>query len=134
MSSSYTPGIVTVDRVGPSSWIVALRGEHDIANSDRLRIELATILAQGTAVIVDLSDATFIDSSTVKELIAAQERIDEVATEQLAIVAPKGGFARRVLDLLQTDRVLRIYETRTDGLRAIDAEVGDASDDRSHGG
>jgi anti-anti-sigma factor len=120
MSSSYAPGIVTVDRVGPTSWIVALVGEHDTSNSDRLREELATIFAQGTAVIVDTSAATFIDSSTVRELVAAQERVEEVATEQLAIVAPKDGFARRVLDLLQAEHVLHIFETRDNALRSFE--------------
>ena len=126
MSSSSAPGIVTVDRVGPSSWIVTLQGEHDMTNSDRLRAELGTIFAQGTAVVVDLSAAAFIDSSTVRELIAAQQRVDEVPTEQLAIVAPKHGFARRVLDLLHADRVLRIFESREEALRALaDPEPGE---------
>ncbi len=119
--SSYAPGIVTVDRVGSSSWIVALLGEHDLTNSDQLRTELATIFAQGTAVIIDLSAATFIDSAIVKELVAAQERVDGVSTEQLAVVAPTDGFPRRVLDLLQTDRVLRICEDRDDALRLLEA-------------
>jgi anti-anti-sigma regulatory factor len=128
MSSSYAPGIVTVDRVGPSRWIVVLQGEHDMTNSDLLRTELATIFAQGTAVIVDLSGATFIDSSTVKELIAVQERIHEIPTEQLAIVAPKDGFARRVLDLLHTDHVLRIFQNRDDALRLLDTPQAGGED------
>jgi anti-sigma B factor antagonist len=121
MSSSYAPGVVTVDRVGSSSWMVTLQGEHDLTNSDRLRAELTAIFAYGTTVIVDLSAATFVDSSIVQELVAAQERIADVPTEQLAIVAPKDGFPRRVLDLLQTDGVLRIVETRDDALRSFDA-------------
>ena len=118
--ASYAPGIVTVDRVGPSSWIVALQGEHDLTNSYRLRAELAAIFAQATEVIVDLSAATFIDSSIVKELVAAQEQVDGVSTEQLAVVAPKDGFPRRVLDLLQTHGVLRICDDREDALRLLE--------------
>ncbi len=117
--SSYAPGVVTVDRVGPSSWIVTLQGEHDMTNSGQLRAELASIFAQGTAVIVDLSASTFVDSSTVRELMAAQERVDDVPTEELAIVAPKDGFPRRVLDLLRADRALRIFENREEALRAF---------------
>ena len=120
MSPLYAPGIVAVDRVGPSTWVVALQGEHDTTNSRRLREELATIFAQGTAVIVDLSAATFIDSSTVRELVAAQERVEEVPTEQLVVVAPKPGFARRVLDLLQAEHVLPIFETRDNALRSFE--------------
>ncbi len=118
---SNAPGIVTVDRVGPSTWIVELHGEHDMTNSDRLRAELAMIFAQGTAVVIDLSAATFIDSSTVHELVAAQHRVDEVPNESLAIVAPKDGFAARVLDLLQAHTVLPIFETRADALRSAES-------------
>jgi anti-anti-sigma factor len=121
LMSSNAPGIVTVDRVGPSTWIVELHGEHDMTNSDRLRAELAMIFAQGTTVVIDLSAATFIDSSTVHELVAAQRRVDEVPNESLAIVAPKDGFAARVLDLLQAHTVLPIFETRADALRSAES-------------
>jgi len=117
--SSYAPGTVTVDRVGPSTWVVALQGEHDTTNSDRLREELATIFAQGTAVGVDMSAATFIDSATVRELVAAQERAEEVPTEQIVVVAPKDGFARRVLDLLDVGGVVEIFESRDTALRSF---------------
>ena len=110
MSSSDAPGIVTVDGVGPSHWIVALHGEHDMTNRDRLHEKLAPLLTQATFVVVDLSPATFIDSSIVKELIAAHEQADDVPAQQFAIVAPKDGFARRVLDLMQADAVLCIFE------------------------
>jgi anti-anti-sigma factor len=110
MSSSDAPGVITVDGAGPSRWIVALHGEHDMTNRDRLHEKLAPLLTQATFVVVDLSPATFIDSSIVKELIAGHEQVDDVPAQQLAIVAPKDGFARRVLDLMQADGVLRIFE------------------------
>ena len=116
MASSEAPGIVKVGRLGRSTWVVALIGEHDMTNRDRLREKLAPLLRGDTAIVIDLSAATFIDSSTVKELIAAQERAEGVPTLQLAVIAPRDGFAKRVLDMLQTGAVLPIFETRAEAL------------------
>jgi anti-anti-sigma factor len=115
--SSYTPGTVTVDHVGPSTWVVALHGEHDLATTDQLRGELDAIFAQGTSVVVDFSDATFIDSAVVRELMRASHRVDHDPAECLVIVAPRGGFPRRVLDLLAIDRLVQIFSSRDAALR-----------------
>jgi anti-anti-sigma regulatory factor len=114
---SYTPGTVTVDRVGASTWTVALHGEHDLTSTDQLRVELDAIFAQGTSVVVDFSDATFIDTAVVRELMYANQRVDHDPNEYLVIVAPRGGFPRRVLDLLDIDRLVQIFPSRDAALR-----------------
>ncbi|HEY2825073.1 MAG TPA: STAS domain-containing protein, partial [Gemmatimonadales bacterium] len=93
--SSYTPGTLTVDRVGPSTWTVALHGEHDLTTTGQLRAELNAIFTQGTTVVVDFSDATFIESAVVGELLRAQQRVDRDPTELLVVVAPPDGAPRR---------------------------------------
>jgi anti-anti-sigma factor len=120
--SSYTPGTVTVDAVGPSTWVVALHGEHDVATADNLRAELDTIFAQGTTVIVDFSDATFIESAVVQELLQAQQRVEHSQTEHLAVVAPPGGFPRRLLDLIDVGRVVEIFPSRDAALSSFTSQ------------
>ena len=117
--SSYTPGTVTVDRVGPSTWVVALHGEHDLTTTDHVRAELDAIFAQGTSVVVDFSDASFIESAVVRELLNAQHRVERAPTEHLAVVAPPGGFPRRVLDLLDVGQVVDIFPSRDAALRGL---------------
>ncbi len=117
--SSYTPGTVTVDRVGPSTWIVGLQGEHDLTTTDHVRAELDAIFAQGTTVVIDFSDATFIESAVVRELLHAQDRVDQTPTEHLVVVAPPDGFPRRVLDLLDVGQVVEILPSRDDALRGL---------------
>jgi anti-anti-sigma factor len=114
--SPHAPGIVRVDRVGLSTWIVELLGEHDMTNSDRLRDKLVATFGHGTSVVVDLSAATFIDSAIVRELVAAAQGVDETQTEHIAVVAPPGGFPARVFGLLQTSEVFRTFDTRADAL------------------
>jgi anti-anti-sigma factor len=114
------PGSVAVDRVGPSSWVVELRGEHDLSTVEGLRTELDAIFAQGTTVVIDLSDATFVDSAVLNELVSAQRRVDADPNERLAVVAPGDGFPARVLNLVNLDRLLSIFETRAEALRTLE--------------
>ena len=45
-------------------WILALRGEHDLATRPSLEEELGRVAAAGGRVVVDLSHASFLDSSS----------------------------------------------------------------------
>ena len=116
--SSYTPGTRTVDRVGPSTWIVALHGEHDLATTDQVREELDAIFAQGTSVVIDFSEATFIESAVVRELIHAHHRVDQTPPSTSSSSRRGTDSPRRVLDLLDIDRVVEILPSRDDALRS----------------
>ena len=72
--------------------------------------------------MLDLSDATFIDSTVIATLLAAHHRAQETPGEQLAIVAPTGGIAERVIDLTGLQAVLPIYPTKPAALHAIGAD------------
>ncbi len=117
---SVVDGSVRVDQVRDSLWIVELRGEHDLSTAPSLRGELDTIFAQGTTVVVDLSETTFIDSSVLSELISAQRRIDGLEHKRLAIVAPRGRFPARVIDMVDAAHLFAIFERRADALRWAD--------------
>jgi anti-anti-sigma regulatory factor len=65
-------------------------------------------------VVVDLSEATFIDSTTLGVILGADRR-----GENLLLVAPNGGQARSVLDLVNVAEWLSVFETREDALDAV---------------
>jgi anti-anti-sigma factor len=114
---SVVDGSVRVDRVGDSLWIVELHGEHDLCTAPSLHGELATIFAQGTTVVVDLSETTFVDSSILSELISAQRLVDDDEDKRLAIVAPRDRFPARLLDMVSATHLFAIFERRADALR-----------------
>lgn len=115
-------GSVAVDRIGPSVWVVELRGEHDLSTVESLHTELEAIFAQGTTLVIDLSDATFVDSAVLNELVKAQRRVDVNENERLAVVAPRDGFPARVLELVSLGGLLSIFETRGEALRVLEAQ------------
>ena len=116
-------GRINVEKVGESGWIVALDGEHDISTVAALQDELAAIFALGTTLLIDLTAATFIDSSILAQLILAQRRVDQNDGEHLAVVAPAGGPAARLIDLVGVGRLFAIFQTRSDAMRALTSVV-----------
>ena len=96
-------------------------GEHDVSTAGHLHETLEAIFAQGTSVVIDLSAATFIDSSILSEIVRAQRRVNHDPGEQLAVVAPAGGFAARLLALVGgLDTLMRVFESRADALRSFE--------------
>jgi anti-sigma B factor antagonist len=111
------PGTVNVDHLGHELWVVDVRGEHDVSTVGGLHETLEAIFAEGTSVVIDLSAATFIDSTILGELVRAQRRVDRDPGEKLAVVAPVGGFVARLFDLVALDAVVSVFESRADALR-----------------
>ncbi|MGN6380541.1 MAG: STAS domain-containing protein [Gaiellales bacterium] len=126
MAEMVPLGAVTVDRQD-GVWVVALTGEHDLATVDELRITLDSLLApetrplsQPTLVVVDLSEAAFVDSSVISAITRAHEaaRDDSGARVGVVVDSPES-FAARLLDLLGLARVLPIYSSRATGVAAL---------------
>jgi anti-sigma B factor antagonist len=85
---------------------VAIRGDVDLATVAQLRADLKrTIVCDGTDVVVDCTDMTFIDSAGIVALLEAH-RMLEAAGRQLQIVnvAPS---LRGVFTILGLDDLLR---------------------------
>ena len=55
-------------------WVLTLHGEHDVSTEPSLAEELERVAAAGGPVVVDLSDAQFIDSSILRVLVSAAGR------------------------------------------------------------
>ncbi len=58
-------------RVGAPSQVVQLHGEHDLATVGDLAVSLAAASVVPGDLIVDLSDVTFFDASTIAILVGA---------------------------------------------------------------
>ena len=97
-----TPHIVT-NHLGGDLWVVRLEGDHDLGSAPNLRRTIDELFATGTCVAIDLTTATFIESSILGELIRARQRADRSPDEKLAVVAPPGSNAAQLFDLAGVD-------------------------------
>jgi anti-sigma B factor antagonist len=117
-----SPGTIERSKQG-AVWILELRGEHDLSTAPVLQRELDHIYDSGSTVVVDLTAATFIDSSIVKVLVHGCERATERAEHQFAVVSPAGSLASRVLDLVIGQRVPR-FDAQAEAMATLDRRAG----------
>jgi anti-anti-sigma factor len=101
-------------------WIVALHGEHDIATADQLADRFGEIFAQGTKIVVDLSDADFIDSSTIRVILRAYQHAEETHGDKLVLVGPPVNLAlQRLLEVSGLRQMLPVFPDRQRALSAL---------------
>jgi stage II sporulation protein AA (anti-sigma F factor antagonist) len=111
-------GLFSAERVPAvgGATVVALAGELDLAAVEALRRAIGDVA--GTAgVILDLEKATFVDSSGLRELLAARAAC-EAAGVPLVLAAPSPQLLR-LLDLTGTDGMLVRAADREAALRVL---------------
>lgn len=99
--------------------VVSLRGEVDIIQAHDLRERLVSAVRnQDLGLVVDLTDATYIDSVGVSLLFELAERLSERQL-RLAVVVPEGGLVTRVLRIVNLRSVAAVRATVGDAVSAI---------------
>jgi anti-anti-sigma factor len=109
---------IRAERLAEHIWLITLRGEHDLATAARLRGALEDVFAAGSVAIVDLSASSFIDSQVIGVIAGAATRVEAEEEHGLVVVAPPGGEPRRVLDVVDLGRFVRVVDTREAALAA----------------
>lgn len=122
---------VTLEKRDPALGIVALQGEHDAYSSTRLENELAVLLDGRFGVVLDLTEATFIDSQTLSVLLATRHRAEE-AQLGFAVVLPAEGHVHlhRRLDVTGLKAAFAVYDSVGEAAEA--ARAGATGPGRVH--
>ncbi len=111
------PGVVTTHASGDAV-VVALVGEFDLTCASQIDDAALAALDDGHNLIIDLSRATFIDS-TVLHTIA---RVNQHAHDNGRLAVLQIGadqFVRRVLQITNLDTIMTCCDSREDALAAI---------------
>jgi anti-anti-sigma factor len=104
----------------PAVWLLRLRGEHDVATVGTLDAQLEAVFRHGTDVVVDLSDAVFIDSAIVGAILRGLRTAREDENGTLVVSAPPESFARRVLDQAGLTGAVPLFDNRRDALASLE--------------
>lgn len=107
---SVPPFRATVVEIGNSIALLSVSGELDLYAEEELRSALESADLLGTpTVIVDLSGATFMDSTVCGILVAeAKKRLRDEG--QLVLVSSANGTGR-VLEVSGIDRIVPVHAT-----------------------
>lgn len=105
-------------QAAPAPEIVQLKGELDAQSVAGIETQYPNSLWQGsTAVVIDLSDVSFIDSSGVGMLVFLIKRL--WANQRQVCLAGAQGQPARLLSMLRIQQSIPCYETVPASLEAL---------------
>jgi anti-sigma B factor antagonist len=113
---------IVLDDAAGDVVVVVVEGEHDIYTAPTLRERLDEAIGRGGGIVVDLTGATFVDSSVLGALLAARRRAleaDQGFVVCLGATVEPG--VQRILDITGLTPVLPVVTERA---AAIDTARG----------
>jgi anti-sigma B factor antagonist len=106
---------VKTDKVDDDTYVISLTGEVDLYTAPEFKQQLLDVIAQGGKdVVVDFSDTTFIDSTTLGVLVGGVKRL-RAEEGRLTLVCSDRNITK-IFEITGLDRVFTIYPTRDEAL------------------
>ena len=107
----------------PGVVVLLLRGDQDISTEPRLRARIDEAVSAGLSVVIDLSEAEFIDSAVLATIQDGQKRAtngDGGRGQRLAAVASPGArFVARMLSLVNIDDHVAVHHSRDSAVVSV---------------
>jgi anti-sigma B factor antagonist len=110
---------VTIEQVGKVT-IVGLPGEYlDAGNSKEFKRDITPVLEAHQQVIFDMSQLRFVDSSGLGAVLACMRQLHAAGgtLKLCGMMKP----VRALFDLVQMHRLLEVFDTKEEALRAFQA-------------
>ena len=106
---------VKTDKVDDSTYVISLAGQVDLYTAPEFKQQLLDVIGEGGKdVVVDFSDTTFIDSTTLGVLLGALKRFRPTGGELVLVCSDPN--IRRIFEITLLDRVFAIFGTREDAV------------------
>jgi anti-sigma B factor antagonist len=117
-------GELALERNDEGLAVLTISGEHDLSTAPNLRRRLDGLLDDGVPTVVDLSPATFIDSSILGVILDGRRRAAE-AKIGFAVARSNGSSAvDRVLEVTGLRAELPVHARREEAFRAASGNTG----------
>ena len=106
---------VKTDKVDDGTYVISLAGEVDLYTAPEFKQQLLNVIGEGGKdVVVDFSDTTFIDSTTLGVLVGGVKRL-RAQDGRLSLVCSDRNITK-IFEITGLDRVFTIYPTRDEAL------------------
>jgi anti-sigma B factor antagonist len=103
--------------------VVSLGGEVDLYTAPELKQELHRLVGEGaTRIVIDMSETTFIDSTTLGVLLSVVKRVRPEGGS-VVLVCPDRNV-RRIFEITLLDRVFVIVDTRDEAFAELGSPAG----------
>jgi anti-sigma B factor antagonist len=106
------------EQTGPGLAVIYLTGEVDLYTAPKLKEELINLIEGGaSSLVVDMTETSFIDSTTLGVLISGLKRLGPNGGKLALVITDRN--IRKVFEITGLDRVFSIYEEQPQALTAI---------------
>src|SRR5437762_13902361 len=113
---------IKTEQLGDSTYVISLAGEVDLYTAPEFKQQLLEVIGQGAkSVIVDFTNTTFIDSTTLGVLVGGVKRLRS-NDGQLSLVCSDRNITK-IFEITGLDRVFTIHSSRDEAIAAIGAST-----------
>ncbi len=109
---------ISDEEIDGSTHLIELGGEVDLYTAPEFKERMVELIESGKKqIVVDLSKATFIDSTTLGVLVGGVKRL-RTNDGQLALVCSDRNITK-IFEITGLDRVFAIYNTRAEAVDGV---------------
>ena len=109
---------IKTEKLSEESYVISLAGEVDLYTAPEFKQQLLEVIGEGgKQVVVDFSETTFIDSTTLGVLVGGVKRLRS-NDGQLALVCSDRNITK-IFEITGLDRVFTIYPTRDEAVAPL---------------
>ena len=113
---------VQTEKVDEATYVIALAGEVDLYTAPEFKQQLLDVIAKDARdVVVDFTNTTFIDSTTLGVLVGGVKRL-RAQDGRLSLVCSDRNITK-IFEITGLDRVFTIYPTRDEALAKTSASA-----------
>jgi anti-sigma B factor antagonist len=114
---------IRTEQLNDDSYVVSLAGEVDLYTAPELKQQLLEVIGEGAKdVVVDFTDTTFIDSTTLGVLVGGVKRL-RAQEGQLSLVCDDRNMTK-IFEITGLDTVFTLYPNRDQALAGIGVAGG----------
>jgi anti-sigma B factor antagonist len=111
-------GEIALERTDAGLTVLSITGEHDLSTAPVLRQRLGGLIEEGAPIVVDLSSATFVDSSILGVILEARRRAESEGRGFEVCHSNGPDSVGRVLDVTGLRSELPVHAGRQQAARA----------------
>ncbi len=114
---------IKTEQLSSEAYVISLSGEVDLYTAPEFKQQLLDVIGQGAnQVVVDFTNTTFIDSTTLGVLVGGVKRL-RTNDGRLSLVCSDRNITK-IFEITGLDKVFEIYATRDEAISALGVPQG----------
>jgi anti-sigma B factor antagonist len=121
ISAGVRTGEIALERNDSGLTVLTISGEHDLSTAPDLRRQLDGLIADRTPVVIDLSPASFVDSSILGVILDGKRRANDAGLGYAVLHSNGTSSVSRVLDVTGLRTELPVHRERQHAASAAES-------------